>query len=813
VVTYYLDEADAIANRNPINLPHNSIQLTETIWVRIADLTQTCFEIASFEINVVPIPIAQTPTDYEVCDDTSIGTDSDGLVSGFDLTTKINEVRGNLAASDFDVRFYYSQADADNRNTANEITGPIANTVNPQPIYARIEHNATNECYDTTTFNLVVNELAAIISSDVTLEKCDDDTDGISLFNLTEANSLITASVNQTITYYQTLAEAQGGLVTDQITNYINYPNDVNPASPLNEIFARIENSFGCYRTARIQLVVGVSQIPPTFQTLAYTQCDNANDGDDRNGITTFDFSDAQAQIEALFPGGITVTFYNNQADALAELNAIPDLSNHRNDASPGVQNIYVRVDSNVLNGCLGLGHHVTLTVEALPMANPVTFATECEDDPTDVEISYPFDTTNLESDLLQGQTNVQVDYFDANGNPLTDINNNPITSPFPNTFRTETQTITARVTNSITNTDNNIPCYDETEITFTVDIQPQAFPVTITPLCDDGINQIETTDGMSSFDTTGIQDIILGGQTGMDITYTDANGTVLPTPLPNPFQTATQIVTARVSNPANPSCEAITTLDFVVNPLPQFEVEDDRVVCTNLEQSIVLEVLNPQASDYTYSWTNSLGQEISTQPQVTVSIPDDYMVIATSNQGCPSLPRMINVAESTQPTTTIDDITIVENSSNNSITINNVEGKGYDFALDNEFGPFQDEPFFGNVLAGEHMVYIRSKEGCGTIGIKVFILGFPKFFTPNNDNYNDVWLVKGLGTDYSSASKVSIYDRYGKLLKQMTAKDNAWDGTFNGYRLPSSDYWFVAELVMTSGEIKVYKDHFSLKR
>jgi gliding motility-associated-like protein len=46
-----------------------------------------------------------------------------------------------------------------------------------------------------------------------------------------------------------------------------------------------------------------------------------------------------------------------------------------------------------------------------------------------------------------------------------------------------------------------------------------------------------------------------------------------------------------------------------------------------------------------------------------------------------------------------------------------------------------------------------------------------------------------------------------------MTAKDNAWDGTFNGYRLPSSDYWFVAELVMTSGEVKVYKDHFSLKR
>jgi gliding motility-associated-like protein len=91
--------------------------------------------------------------------------------------------------------------------------------------------------------------------------------------------------------------------------------------------------------------------------------------------------------------------------------------------------------------------------------------------------------------------------------------------------------------------------------------------------------------------------------------------------------------------------------------------------------------------------------------------------------------------------------------------------------------------------------------------------LGFPKFVTPNGDGYNDTWLVQGLGPDYSNASRVHIYDRYGKLLKQMSAKGNGWDGTFNGNGLPSSDYWFVAELVTVTGEVKLYKNHFSLKR
>ena len=113
---------------------------------------------------------------------------------------------------------------------------------------------------------------------------------------------------NETFTYYLTQAEADGGLVADQITDPINYPNP-NPLS--GTVYTRVETTFGCYRTARIDLVVGATQIPSSFN-LRYEACDDKEmDNDNTNGIAAFDFSDATAQVEALFPTGqnLTITY------------------------------------------------------------------------------------------------------------------------------------------------------------------------------------------------------------------------------------------------------------------------------------------------------------------------------------------------------------------------------------------------------------------------------------------------------------------------------------------------------------------------
>ncbi|QYS90222.1 T9SS type B sorting domain-containing protein [Flavobacterium davisii] len=55
---------------------------------------------------------------------------------------------------------------------------------------------------------------------------------------------------------------------------------------------------------------------------------------------------------------------------------------------------------------------------------------------------------------------------------------------------------------------------------------------------------------------------------------------------------------------------------------------------------------------------------------------------------------------------------------------------------------------------------------------------------------------------------EIEIFDRYGKLLKQLNP-NQAWDGTYLDNNLPADDYWFTIKLYNNN----TIKNHFSLKR
>lgn len=120
----------------------------------------------------------------------------------------------------------------------------------------------------------------------------------------------------------------------------------------------------------------------------------------------------------------------------------------------------------------------------------------------------------------------------------------------------------------------------------------------------------------------------------------------------------------------------------------------------------------------------------------------------------------------------------------------------------------FQDSNVFYDVPGGLQTAYVRDKSGCGTIAQDFVVLVFPAFFTPNNDTFNDVWEVTGM-ENYPQA-KVTIFDRYGKLLTQLNSGKMSWDGTFEKLPLPASDYWYALEIDNT---MPVFRGHFTLKR
>lgn len=145
--------------------------------------------------------------------------------------------------------------------------------------------------------------------------------------------------------------------------------------------------------------------------------------------------------------------------------------------------------------------------------------------------------------------------------------------------------------------------------------------------------------------------------------------------------------------------------------------------------------------------------------------------------------------------------------SNSNDISIV-VEGNSeYLFSVDG--GPFTEENRFNGLLPGEHVAEVTDIEGC-TVQSKTFeIIDYPRFFTPNGDDVNDQWqIVGGSGLDNA---QVSIFDRFGKLIRTLTS-DESWDGTFNGNSLPASDYWF-SIAYERDGIPKVFNAHFALKR
>tara|TARA_R110000868_G_scaffold8033_2_gene41635 strand:- start:3357 stop:5528 length:2172 start_codon:yes stop_codon:yes gene_type:complete len=146
----------------------------------------------------------------------------------------------------------------------------------------------------------------------------------------------------------------------------------------------------------------------------------------------------------------------------------------------------------------------------------------------------------------------------------------------------------------------------------------------------------------------------------------------------------------------------------------------------------------------------------------------------------------------------------------NQVITISATAAGNYSYMLDN--GPLQDSPVFEYVSSGYHSVTVIDQGGCSNPITKsnILVINYSKYFTPNGDSYNDTWNISELQDELGS--KIYIFDRYGKLLKEIRPNGNGWDGNYNGQPMPSNDYWFVVEYTEQNIS-KKFKSHFSLKR
>ena len=475
-------------------------------------------------------------------------------------------------------------------------------------------------------------------------------------------------------------------------------------------------------------------------------------------------------QLNATQAGTNTYKWYKNGLLIPGEINPTYTVT------SSGTYGVKVTLGST---SCDADGE-VTIEYSPLPTLNNEVLV-QCDDNNDGVTL---FNLTKLDSLIKNGDTTLgSVTYYENLANAQTQTS--PILNP-ASYQNTTTNNLIARVANTF-------GCVNFATVTLIISNNTIANPNYAT--CD--LDTVQ--DGLITFDlnTMLTPQLLTGLPTGLVVSYYNSLTDALleQNVLANNFTNTSnpQTIYARIINGSD--CYALTPVVLTVNAFnpPNFQDENSYICDGN---PITLEVANTFNS---YLWSNG-----ATTNQITVSTGGNYFVTVTNANNC-ATKKNFNVLPSGAAIITGVEVNDFEGNEN-SILVHYTGIGNYVFSIDGI--NFQESPLFTNVPIGSYTITVRDKNGCGdTFSQLIYVLDYPRFFTPNGDGINDYWRISNL--ENQPNVKINIYDRFGKLLKQFSSTGTGWDGTYNGTMLPADDYWFYFVLENN----RTIKGHFCLKR
>ncbi|UPT71263.1 MAG: T9SS type B sorting domain-containing protein [Flavobacterium sp. JAD_PAG50586_2] len=837
-LTFYETPTDAATANTATDIdptqPYcNNDPFMQLLYVRAEDNVTHCFTVMPIQLMVDPSPIAPISlNDIVVCDDDNNPQSATKLV---DLTQRTPDVLSQqpLPATNYTVTYYTSQLNAETP------TGEIipANSYfgsDGEQIWVRVENNAT-QCFNTGSFFLVINT-PLLLTFPTPLSVCDDDAvpnDQLFIFDLTIKNTEINQGTGFAVDYFPSLLDAQNN--TNIITTPTAYLIQTPPVQTLGVV---VTTADGCKSITTLDIRVLPIPTPRTNPPALAPKCDDNNPGD---MLELFDLTVNEAYIRNGDPN-LTFHYFRTQADAENNVNELIPANN----ALVG-SNVWIRVENNRVDY---LGNHCYVLVEQALTVNPLPTVIQplapyrmCDDNADGLAL---FDLANpILAPLILGTatTNQQpadytITYHLTPGNAASGTA--PLVSPYPNVTPT-TQNIYIRVVNNATG------CVNATGV-LTLAVEAYATATSPPPFetCD---TYADPYDGVYEIDLTQFETAILNGQNPAVflVSYyrTQAEADAGTNPLTAAEELAyitdpdTDTIWVKVENSSNsitPYCYALAAIVINVERYPNPIINTPNGVTTICVDFVTGAVIRPltldsgitNTADYTFEWFEAASPTtvIGSGPTYTVDTPATggatrsytVHVASISALGCDTTSAPFDVIQSGPaviPSGTIG-YTVTNAFSNQQIITVIAEGYGtYEYSLDD--GPRQTSNVFENVSIGvEHTIHVWDTEGgiaysCEELIINnVNIIDYPHYFTPNGDGIHDTWNIWGL--QGQPAAKIFIFDRYGKLLKQISSKGAGWDGTYNGHLLPSDDYWFTVDFEENSA-MRQFKAHFTLKR
>lgn len=595
------------------------------------------------------------------------------------------------------------------------------------------------------------------------IEACEDiyGTGIFSSFDISDIHAKVTGGQPNTMVTYVDGRGIEFDILPNPFTNTIRDRETIT-------VRVSRDDELCCYSEISFDLIV--KPLPDLSSIEDIVVC-----AQDNNGFASFDLSQIR---DDLSNGTNLVEFFYQDGQQIpnSELAAVKN-------RVPDQEMITVKV----FEPATDCSNETTFNIitSPLPIANEPQDIIGCDDNGDG--ISEYFDTTNVEAEVLNGQTGMEVSYFSESGVQLS----SPLPNPLTNT-KVNQERLRIRVTNTNTN------CYAESFLNLKTSSKPQVNLLSPLYACDEG-------GGFGKFDTSSLTEKLIGNQPNLQVYYSDENGNSLPSPLPANYQNTvawSQTIQVRVENKSNPLCYSETSVDLMVKELPELNLEEDYFLC-DLEPSLYV---STDVSFDAWEWSFEDGTVVSNTFEANLKDAGTYTlwVYAINDEVACETTYTFNMVRSILPE--IVEVKTKDNSDNNSIEIISSGDGDFEYSIDGS--NFQNDNIFYNLTGGIYTAEVRDKNGCGSDTMEVVLVDYPKFFTPNGDGYNDTWQVRGISSQ--PLSTIHIFDKFGKLLTQLDASDEeGWDGVYNGKELPSADYWYSAQLE----DGRVHTGHFSLIR
>ena len=197
----------------------------------------------------------------------------------------------------------------------------------------------------------------------------------------------------------------------------------------------------------------------------------------------------------------------------------------------------------------------------------------------------------------------------------------------------------------------------------------------------------------------------------------------------------------------------------------------------------------------YSYSWNTS---PVQTTASVSGLTDGNYSVTVTDANGCTidgavqiTEPQPLAISATTTSTSCPDE-------PDGSITLQITGGIAPYSVIWSDGALTQNRT---NILADTYIVVVTDQNSCAkSLNVEVDFTGtfncveIPHLITPNNDGYNDEWILRNIEI-YPNA-EVLVYNRWGKLVfRTKNISANPWDGRDNGKLVPTDSYHYILYL------------------